>query len=243
MSFYVAYCVICVVGCALCSVPVSNGDDEGLEQDSMYERVPDTFRKQVTSFSQQMEAPKLPPVRSRRPSDDPATVQHRASSVATLPSTGAPPSPLLRARLLSSPSVKNPPPPSYPAPAAPPPSYPAPNPPDEYEDELNALYARPEPPTGGRTMSSSYIQEKMSVDEARKKAATLPVKASLSYGGPRSPVSLGPLPALPETAAKVSLSKQPKKEEEEEVEDPRYDTTQSVSAVNPDYDCLETGRF
>ena len=238
----------CVVGCVLCSAPVINGDDEGLEQDSMYERVPDTFRQKVTSFSQQAEAPKLPPInqRFRRPSDDPALVQHRASSIATLPSVAGPPSsPLMRARLLSSPSVKTPPPPSYPAPAAPPPSFPAPDPPHEDDDDSNALYARPDLTSSNRTMSSPHIRDKMkdkmSSEEARKKAATLPVKQSLSYGGPRSPVTLGPLPALPEIA-KVPLSKQPEKEEEEEVEDPGYDTTQSVSA-NPDYDRLETGGF
>ena len=236
----------CVIVCVVCSASDFNGDDEAMEQDSMYERVPDTFRQKVTSFTQQIEAPKLPPMKSRarRPSDDPATVQHRASSVATLPSTGVPPSsPLMRSRLLSSPAVKTPPPPSYPAPAAPPPSFPAPNPPpvDNDDDDSNALYARPDlTSSSNRTMSSPHLRDKIS-EETRKKAATLPVKQSLSYGGPRSPVSLGPLPALPETA-KVPLSKQPEKEEEVEVEDPAYDTTQPVSA-NPDYDRLETGGF
>ena len=227
------------------SAPVFNGDDdEGLEQDDMYEKVPDSFRQKVASFSQ-AEAPRLPPMnlRSRKPSDDITTVQQqqRSSSAATLPSGGLPSSPLTqhRGRLQSSPSVKAP---SYPAPSVPPPAFRAPNPPpdtEDIEDDENALYARPEP-TSNRSMSTSLVREKVNLEEARKKASSLPVKAMLSHGGPRSPVILGPLPALPEST-KVSSSNQPK-EDEEETEDPGYDTTQSVM-VNPDYDHLEPGRL
>lgn len=230
--------------CILCSEPVVNSSEDGLEQDDTYEQVPDTFRQKVSSFSQQAEAPKLPPMntRTRKPSDDPALIQHRASSSATLPSSVAPPSPLMRARLFSTPAMKSPPgktppPPSFPAPAAPPPTYPAPNPPSEYDDDddCNALYARPEP-TGGRTVSYPQLKDNVNLEEARKKASTLPVKATLSYGGPRSPASLGPLPELPKTS-----SEQPEQEEQEDVE-PGYDTTEAIKA-RQDYDHVESGRY
>ena len=212
----------------------------------MYEKVPDTFRKKVASLSQ-VEAPKLPPMnlRSRKQNDDITAVQQqRSSSAATLPLGGPPSSPLVqyRGRLQSSPAIKPPPAPSFPAPSIPPPTFRAPSPPpdnEDIEDDENALYARPEP-TGGRSMSSSMVREKMNLEEARRKSSTLPVKVKHPLGGPRSPVTLGPLPALPESN-KVSSSNQPK-EDEEETEDPGYDTTQSVMA-NPDYDRLEPGRF
>lgn len=141
----------------------------------------------------------------------------------------------MRSRLYSSPAIKTPPPPSFPAPAAPPPSYPAPNPPAEYDDDddSNALYARPEPTGGGRAMSNPHPLQLSNLEEARKKSATMPVKASPSYGGPRSPAALGPLPELP----KVTSFEQPKKDEE-----PGYDTTESVTA-DLNYDHLASGRF
>lgn len=217
------------------SEPVVNGGEEGLEQDDMYEKVPDEFRQKVTSLSQQAEAPKLPPMhsRSRKPSDDPA-IQHRASSTATLPSANAPSSPLMRSRLYSSPVIKSSTskaPPSFPAPAVPPPSIPAPNPPTEYDDDddSNALYARPEP-------TNMQSRDKAVPEEARMKSVTLPLKGSLSYAGaPRSPVALGPLPEVP-----MLLSNQPEREEEEENE-PGYDTTESVKP-HFDYDHLESDK-
>lgn len=226
------------------SAPAFNSDEEKLEQDNMYEQVPDQFRQKVTSFSQQAEAPKLPPMhsRSRKPSDDPFTMQQRASSAVTIQPGIPPSSPLMRSRLYSSPAIKGPSPPTFPAPA-PPPSYPAPNPPaanyedEEDDDESNALYARPEP----RSMSNPPIIDKewkLNL-ETQKKSATLPVKATISYNAPRSPVS--PLPALPETP-KVISTKKSKEEEEEEIEEPGYDRTKPVLA-NQNYDHLELGRF
>ena len=233
------YCVLCT-----CSEPAINESEDMLEQDDTYEQVPDTFRQKVASFSHQTEAPKLPPMntRTRKPIDDPSHVQHRASSTATLPSSVAPSSPLMRTRLFSTPAMKSPPgkappPPSFPAPAAPPPTYPAPNPPSEYDDDddFNALYARPEPTSGSRSMSIPQLRDKVNLEEGRKKAFTLPPKATLSHGGPpRSPAGLGPLPELPKTT-----SEQPEQEENEE---PGYDTTESVIA-HQDYDHLGSGRF
>ena len=232
------YCTVCI-----CSEPAVNGSEDMLEQDDTYEQVPDTFRQKVASFSHQSEAPKLPPMhtRTRKPSDDPAHVQHRASSSATLPSVVAPSSPLMRARLYSTPAIKSPPgktppPPSFPAPAAPPPTYPAPNPPSEYDDDddTNALYARPEPMGGSRCMSSPQLRDKINLEE-RKKASTLPVKATLSHGGPRSPAGLGPLPELPKTSDELG-------QEEQEDEEPGYDSTEAVMA-RQDHDHLESGRF
>ena len=221
-------------------MPVVNGDEDVLEQDDMYERVPDTFRQQITSFSHQAEAPKLPPMhtRSRKPSDDPITLQHRASSAATLPSSLPPSSPQMRARLYSSPSAKSPP--SYTAPSIPPPPFPAPNPPTD-DDEDDALYDLPGLTTN-RTMSNPQLREKDWIGESQKKASTLPVKPMHSYGGP--PAVLGPLPRLPENPnsySKLQSLDQPEKKLRE-TEDPGYDTTQPVSN-DPNYDRLEPSRF
>lgn len=231
-----------------CSVPVINGGEDALEQDTMYEQVPDTFRQKVTSISQQTEAPELPPMhsRSRKPSDDHVALQNRSSSAATLPSGPPPGSPKLRARLLSSPTVKTPPPfpaPAVPAPAVPPPSFPAPNPPAAGNDD-DPLYARPEV-TSGRTMSNPHLRDiQWKMEDTHKKSATLPVKSTRSIGMPHSTAVLGPLPRVPEdsgSSSRLPLSKQSDKTVDE-VEEPGYDTTELISA-DPNYDRVGSSEF
>jgi len=221
--------------CSLCSAPVINGDEDGLEQDNMYEKVPDSFRQKISSLPSQVEAPKLPPMhgRLRKPSDDPAIIQNRASS-ATLPSALPPSSPQMRSRLQSFPSIKTPPPPSFPAPAAPPPSFPAPNPPAEYDDDDNddELYARPDT----KALSSPRLQNRNWIKESRQRSVTLPVKASLSYGGPNS-APLCPLPELPKETTSKQLESQ-----EEEPEEPGYDRTKR-DTTNRNYDHLKLGKL
>lgn len=209
-----------------CSFPVN---DDLLEQDDTYERVPDSFREKVASFTQSLTtAPQLPPMhlRTRKLNDDNLSPPAGARSSATLPIMGSPKLNDMRKRLLSSPSInsKTPPPPSFPAPSAPPPSFPAPKPPTEDEED-DELYARPELNPSNRAIShpSGIGQDRVVQEELRRRATTLPSNASLSHSA-----NLGPLPEVPHALVSMNM----------EEEEPGYDTTATVMSGNSKYDHL-----
>ncbi|XP_065897760.1 uncharacterized protein [Dysidea avara] len=209
-------------------IPDEDFPVDDLEQDDTYERVPDTFREKVTSFTQSTTtAPQLPPMhlRTRKPIDGNLSPPAAARS-STLPIMTSPKLSEMKKRLPSSPSVnsKAPPPPSFPAPLAPPPSFPAPKPPTDDEEEEDELYARPELNPSNRAMSnpSGIGQDWVVQEEMRRRATTLPINATLSH-----PTNLGPLPEVPHVLASTGV----------EEEEPGYDTTAAVMS-GPNYDHL-----